>query len=196
MITPAKALQQRSLNERPPLRKNYDLQWDEPTWLTQDTRRMKRETEQFLTEIQLRHRPRRWLTLCGQSGCGKTHLARQVRRLVGDWGIRAQFWSVPTIARMLRGGNYDLIDQLQRMPILILDDLGTEQQSGFLTSSLYEILNSRLEKWTMITSNLSPGEIGDKIDIRITSRLYRGGNIVVTATTAHDYCYKLKTNLS
>ncbi len=39
--------------------------------------------------------------------------------------------------------------------------------------SLDELLNARLGKWTVITSNLNIGQIAERLDVRISSRLMR-----------------------
>lgn len=172
-----------------PLR--YELGWNEPPFLTQETKEMHRQTQWLLNDM-ANKQPKRWLTLCGQSGCGKTHLAKAACKTVKAWGRMAQCWNMARVTQMLREGEYDLAQHLIDLPFLVLDDLGAEQTSEFIRAQIYRILDGRLEKWTIITSNSSVREIGDKLDIRIASRLHRGRNVVVEARKAHDYCLKLK----
>ena len=62
--------------------------------------------------------------------------------------------------------------------LLILDDLGSEQNLPSARASLYEVVNSRLQtgRHTIISSNLSTREIGEKYGAQLASRvegLYR-----------------------
>ena len=51
-------------------------------------------------------------------------------------------------------------------------------------------VDGRLGKWTMLTSNLLPKHIGEHLDARIASRLYRGENVVCRVEDAPDYCFE------
>ena len=57
--------------------------------------------------------------------------------------------------------------------LFILDDLGTENTSDFINSKLYYIIDKRLntDKSTIITTNLSADELGEKYLSSIVSRL-------------------------
>ena len=173
----------------------FALGWEEPTWLTPETRRMHKEAQWLLNDI-IHRQKAYWLTLCGQSGCGKTHLAKAVVNVLRNMGKEAQCWSMSKIASMLRDGEYGLTDHLCTRHILAIDDLGAEQMSEFVRAQLYQVLNARLGKWTLLTSNLSVHEIGDSIDIRIASRIHRGRNVVVEASDAEDFCLRAKQELS
>lgn len=173
----------------------FALGWQEPPWLTPETRRMHSEAQLLLNDI-IHRQKARWLTLCGQSGCGKTHLAKAAVNVLRNTGRQAQCWPMSKIASMLRDGEYGLTDHLCEVRFLALDDLGAEQMSEFVRAQLYQVLNARLGKWTLITSNLSVHEIGDSIDIRIASRIHRGRNVVVEASDAEDFCLRAKQELS
>lgn len=137
--------------------------------------------------------PPRWLTLCGASGCGKTHLARELYNWygryhsafrhpdTGAWNSRQYaFKDVSILASDLKKGLYGHATDLERCHFLVLDDLGAERDvSGFLAEQLLKLLNRRLDKWTVITSNLTLSQISDTLDARIADRMRRGNNIVV-----------------
>lgn len=170
---------------------SYDLQFElDRPWITDSVRRMAREAQWMLNDMAHADvvEPR-WLTLCGQSGCGKTHLALRIRDIARERlrFPRCQRWTVTRYAEMLRCGHWDLQAQLEGLDLLILDDLGAEAMSDMIRASLYDLLNSRLGKWTVITSNYGLGQIADRIDTRIASRLLRGGSVVVEAEGARDY---------
>lgn len=64
-----------------------------------------------------------------------------------------------------------LINEFCEIPVLILDDIGTEKETPFVTEVFFKILDTRMthKKVTLITSNLNIEEL--KHDERIKSRL-------------------------
>lgn len=66
-----------------------------------------------------------------------------------------------------------LINEFCEIPVLILDDIGTEQCSAFVTEVFFKILDTRMthKKVTLITSNLTIEALNH--DERIKSRLRR-----------------------
>lgn len=137
--------------------------------------------------------PGYWLTLYGASGVGKTMLATQARNHLQNNGILAQKWNWGnSFNRLIEDPG--LTAHLCRLPVLILDDIGTgytlsDKAAELHASKLYEILESRLQKWTLITTNLSPQQIRERLDARIASRLFRGDNKLCDLTAADDYAY-------
>ena len=67
----------------------------------------------------------------------------------------------------------DTLKILINADLLILDDLGSEFQTNFNESALYNILNSRINRGlpTIISSNLSGKDLQQKYNDRIVSRL-------------------------
>jgi DNA replication protein DnaC len=148
-----------------------------------------------------------WLSLLGNSGVGKTRLARAVWRTYESvtkfdiWldaprqvirGSRGQFVPWRNLCSVVREGAWGWVEDLCHDDFVILDDVGAEydrEGSGFTVSILDRILNARREKWTMLTCNLSLEAIGDKLDVRIASRLLRDGNQVIECD-ANDYAMK------
>ena len=57
--------------------------------------------------------------------------------------------------------------------LLILDDLGSEMATAFVVSALYQIVNTRLMtgKKTILSTNLTPEEVGRRYGAAIRSRL-------------------------
>ena len=138
---------------------------------------------------------KRWVSLMGASGCGKSHLAAAAVRVLREQGFRArrvQCWSWRKVmGRLLEDPG--LMSWLADLHVLALDDIGTgftaSQKAAALNASLlYELLEARLGKWTIITSNLSPGDVAETLDVRIASRLYRGLNVIVDMSCADDFC--------
>lgn len=156
-----------------------------------ETARAWEETTRFCREIVCRKRPRRWLTLLGLSGVGKTMLAQGVRSCIRanrpNLIVRLFRWS-DVVNDHLRKGDYDIIPYLiGEVDVLVLDDIGLESGSAFSNAKLGEILDARLNKWTMMTSNFSLNQVGGCIDVRIASRMVRGDSMVVEMLNAPDW---------
>ncbi|MDM8001098.1 MAG: ATP-binding protein [Dehalococcoidia bacterium] len=95
--------------------------------------------------------PEGWLVLTGPSGSGKTHLAAAIvnRRLAE--GQRAIFESVPDLLDHLRSTfspesdvTYDqLFLELQRTPLLVLDNLGIQSSTQWAEEKLFQLIDQR-----------------------------------------------------
>jgi DNA replication protein DnaC len=67
----------------------------------------------------------------------------------------------------------DLLEQLKRVDLLHIDDVGAEKTSPWVLEQLYSIVNSRYEdeRAIMITTNLERAELAEQINERTVSRL-------------------------
>ena len=121
--------------------------------------------------------PDGWLTLFGETGVGKTHLAVAIAAHRIKSGHPVSFAFVPELLDYLRYTftpesrvTYDSVfDQVKNAPLLILDDLGREQSSPWAEEKLYQIVvhrhNARLP--TVITSTLDFADQTGPISSRI-----------------------------
>jgi len=137
----------------------------------------------------------RWLTITGQSGTGKTHCARKLFRYAAhrsnwqrtDYLPAEVYW--PSFVKELRDPDSNARTRerdMQRWPVLFLDDIGAERDAtGFAIEALNTLLGCRVNKWTILTANLTLDELHEK-DRRIASRIVRPPNICVGITT-QDY---------
>ena len=122
-------------------------------------------------------RPQGWLLLTGTYGCGKTHLAAAIANERLRQGQPVLFVVVPDLLDYLRAAyaptstiSYDeRFEQVRRVELLVLDDLGTQNATPWATEKLYQILNYRYnaELPTVITTNQSI----ESMDPRLASRL-------------------------
>lgn len=131
-----------------------------------------------------------WLVLLGNSGVGKTHIAKRLTKWLktrDDWSMgasyhpRTVYW--PVFVEDLRsGGAYGELRDMTGWRYLILDDVASERVSEYSGEKLHNLLGARVGKWTIITSNKSMRDIAE-FDTRIASRLKRDGAKIVDSRT-------------
>lgn len=144
----------------------------------------------------------------GVRGVGKTHFAvalamekflepELIEGANMTWKIREVtipvFVSVPDLLLNIRntynekgGGEKELLDFYSRVRTLIIDDLGVEKTTEWALQVLYLLIDRRYREGrvTIFTSNLSLAELQEKLDERISSRIY--GMCKVVRLTGED----------
>ena len=125
--------------------------------------------------------PQGWLLVTGLTGRGKTHLAVSIINERLKRGEPAFFAFVPALLDYLRAtfkpdsliGYDEVFDQVKTAPLLVLDDLGSENSTPWAEEKLYQIIvhrhNARLP--TVITTTLESLKQLDEAKPRIVSRL-------------------------
>ena len=127
------------------------------------------------------HQPQSLLFM-GGTGLGKTHLSTAVAKAVIERGYDVFYNSAVGMIsdfETRRFGNSIAIadsDNTERYvtcDLLILDDLGTEVVNQFTQSTLYYVINTRLNagRPTIISTNLTGNDLRKAYSDRITSRL-------------------------
>jgi len=122
--------------------------------------------------------PQGWLVLMGASGCGKTHLAAAIANHCIVDGRTVLFIVVPDLLDHLRATfspssdiTYDeLFEQVRNVPLLILDDLGTQSSTPWAREKLYQVINHRYNARlpTVITTNNTIEELDERLRTRLT----------------------------
>jgi DNA replication protein DnaC len=133
-----------------------------------------------------------WLLLQGGFGCGKTHLAAAIANFAVGMGVPTLFLTVPDLLDTLRF-SYDSedttfeerFDEIRNAPLLVLDDFGTQNATGWAQEKLFQIVNYRyINKLPLVvTTNLDL----DDIEARIRSRLADPELVSAVRITAPDY---------
>ena len=106
---------------------------------------------------------RGWLLLLGKYGCGKTHLAAAIANQAVAMGVSTLFLTVPDLLDWLRfsysenGVNSfeQRFEEIRNVPLLVMDDFGTQNATSWAQEKLFQILNYRYinKLATVITSN-------------------------------------------
>ena len=136
----------------------------------------------------------RGIRLIGSYGSGKTHLAAAIVHRMAEQGIGGMFVVVPELLRAIRRGYNSqsadadkLVNIAETSPLLVLDDLGAEKPSEWVSEQLYVIINRRYENMlpTIITTNCTTQELVERIGQRTVSRIIEMTTPV--KLTAKDY---------
>lgn len=124
------------------------------------------------------------LLLSGGTGLGKTFLSGCIAREVSGRGYSVVYDTAISLFSTFESKKFsrDLGQERQarddtrrylNCDLLILDDLGSELTTPLAQSTLYEVVNSRLQggKHTIISTNLSMEQIGTRYTPQVVSRL-------------------------
>lgn len=133
---------------------------------------------------QFPHYPLKNLLLSGGTGLGKTFLSGCIAREVSRRGFSVVYDTAGSLfaafeaRRFARdaGEGRQARDDVRRYlacDLLILDDLGSELTTPLSQSSLYEVVNSRLQggRHTIISTNLSMDHIAQRYTPQLASRI-------------------------
>ena len=120
------------------------------------------------------------LLFIGGTGLGKTFLSACIARTVADRGYSVVYDTASHLFTKLEQAKFEPsedsrreAEQLAKCDLLIIDDLGTELTSQFVTVALYNLVNDRLLRGLpmVISTNLNVDEIKRRYSPQIASRL-------------------------
>ncbi len=119
------------------------------------------------------------ILMFGGTGLGKTHLSLAIANKVLERGFSVVYDSAINILRHIEHEHFsrehsdEMINLVINTELLILDDLGTEYQTSFYSSTIYNIINTRLNrgKPTIISTNLDFAGINRRYEERVVSRI-------------------------
>ena len=121
------------------------------------------------------------LLLFGGSGLGKTFLLRSIHARAREKGVPALCITANQFLRIARAACFsnrqeqlDELDSLYDVPLLLIDDLGTEPLLETITvEQLFNLINERQNAHlcTVLSTNLSLTEIKNRYTERVSSRL-------------------------
>ena len=144
------------------------------------------------------------LLFWGGVGTGKTFLAACIANALFDKGVQVRMTNFARILNMLTdfhsGSRNELLDELNRADLLILDDVGMERNSEFAQEQVFNVIDSRYrsQRPMIVTTNLSLEEIkhpGNLAQARIFDRI-RERCIPVCVNNRNIRCEKAAENMS
>lgn len=138
----------------------------------------------------------------GTVGTGKSFLSCCIAKELMDKGSFVIYFSSAQLFDALSKSTFDkesreavsgIAGDIYDCDLLIIDDLGTELTNAFVSSQLFSCLNNRnlRKKSTVITTNLSLGELRDRYSDRIFSRIT--SNYDICKLTGRDIRMQKKT---
>lgn len=138
----------------------------------------------------------------GTVGTGKSFLSCCIAKELIDMGNFVIYFSASQLFDILSKSTFEkdsmeaisgISEDICDCELLIIDDLGTELTNTFVSSQLFSCLNNRhlRKKATIITTNLSLGELRDRYSDRIFSRIT--SNFDICKLTGRDIRMQKKT---
>jgi DNA replication protein DnaC len=129
--------------------------------------------------------------MCNSPGNGKTHLAAAAANTLVAQGRAVLFATAPELLAMVRDGfdagqAEDLIGLCQRVPWLVVDDLGVERLTDWAAEVLFRVFNVRYtaRAHTLVVSNVWPEEVPEP---RLRSRFLDVAVCQVVPNGGEDY---------
>jgi DNA replication protein DnaC len=153
------------------------------------------------------------LVIYGENGTGKSHTCKAISRwatrhaLDFAWGNRYgdndlesrpprclfRKWRFlindlkESFGKKGYGSYSEIFRELCNVELLILDDVGTDNDPNkFGVEQFYMLLEARENRWTIVTTNISPDFWEERFERRIASRLIRN-TVHVALTDVPDY---------
>lgn len=132
------------------------------------------------------------LLLYGDTGRGKTFAACCVANALIDKGVPVLVTQFARIRNELWGmneGRQEYLDNLNKFPLLVIDDLAAESKTEYMGELIYNVIDSRerAKLPIIITTNLTKEELERPADMnykRIFSRLF--GNCIPVKVDGKD----------
>lgn len=133
------------------------------------------------------------ITFIGPTGVGKTHLAVGIlKKVYREKGVRGYFFDTKDLIYRLKllmeeGNTGRVIRRILDLPLIVLDDLGSERLSDWQREIISYIISYRYNnlRSTIITSNFplegkQGGAVGlrERLDPGTVSRIYEMGKVI------------------
>lgn len=142
------------------------------------------------TAQQYAHAPTDWIVFLGPFGCGKTHLAAAIANARVRLGHPALFVVLPDLLDHLRATfnpssavSYDRrFEEIRAAPLLVLDDMGTQNMTPWVREKLYQLFNHRYN--AQLPTVITTADPIEQIDPRLSSRMLDRRRCTLQAITA------------
>lgn len=117
----------------------------------------------------------RGLLIEGHVGSGKSYLMGCIANYLIDRDIEIRYIVYGELIETIKSSfnsksdttMESILKELQEVPVLLIDDLGTEHITDFTSSTLYQIIDKRYreERPFIVTSNFSPNELSHQMGL-------------------------------
>lgn len=157
-------------------------------------------TKNFVgTDPEQRHN----LLIMGSVGTGKTHLSAAIARTLKEQGVLVGLLTTGTLLTKIKATyqkgasktEEDIFRDLKKFELLVLDDLGSEAKSkdefDWSKNKLFEIVNTRIGKPTIYTSNFNEKHLPTAIGERVFSRLNNNTKFIELVTDDYRKNYRI-----
>ena len=132
----------------------------------------------------------RCMTMLGNTGTGKSHLACAVALcVIKRYGGTARFSSVSEINRLVResksyNAKYsetEIIEAFGNYTLLIIDEVGIQSGTDAESRALFDVINARYQNMnpTIFISNLNKDQFKAALGERIYDRIKEGGGVIL-----------------
>jgi len=118
------------------------------------------------------------LLLYGNYGTGKSHLSVSITKALMEKEITSIFISMPKLHTTIKNTynrkdktESDIMQGLEKIDLLVLDDIGAESDTDWAIQKLFEILDSRQGKHNIFTTNLNEEGLEEHLKARNYSRI-------------------------
>ena len=123
--------------------------------------------------------PMTMLVILGETGRGKTVASLWLMAELGGVYVTAE--ELRRLSRSYGGRDRDDLDRLIKARVLVVDDVGTEQDEESAASAMFEVVNRRMglaRGWTILTGNLTTAQFQARYGERTTRRIHHQGAFV------------------
>ena len=161
-----------------PLLRGMTFKAFDPQHLASDREDLKFIRDAHRQALKFAEEPRDWLVIAGKTGSGKTRLAAAIGNYRREADPGVLFVIVPDLLDRLRSAfnpqnpkAYDeVFEQVRNVPLLILDDLGSQTGTPWAEEKLFQLLNYRYNAClpTVITTSLTVRDMDGRLASRLT----------------------------
>lgn len=180
------------------------FEWDRLMGIRWDFNKKEETVDKFRMFIDdyIKSPPTIGLTLMGKWGTGKTHLSISiVKEFIKRYHLYTKVRSFSDLLQELResydgGGIIKTLKTYTGIPLLLIDEIGMEKKSDWVSEKLFQIIDGRIKNKlpTIITSNFSLEEIADTYGGAVRSRLLQG-SAVIQIRCKDDYRENIQTEI-
>lgn len=156
----------------------------------------------YASEFKLSEENRHNLLIMGNPGTGKSHLAVAIARNLKASGFTVGFLTTGKLLSLIKetykkGASrteIDIQNDISKLDVLILDDLGaeaTKDEFSWSKTQMFDLLNIRSKKPTIYTTNFNDENIAEAVGERVASRLYKNSKFIDMFTDDYRKNFKI-----